>query len=134
MEISLIKLKILLPSEIFTQENNVSQIVAETSIGSVGILPQRLDCVAALVPGIFSYRNEAGEDTYIALDEGILVKTGRDVLISVRNAFSGTDLKQLRKAVDQEFLKLNEQEKNARSVMMKIESGFISHLAEFHHE
>jgi len=134
MPATAIKLKILLPSEIFLEKTDISQMTVETSKGSFGILPQRLDCVAVLVPGILSYRNKAGEDLYIALDEGVLVKTNGDVLISVRNAVSGTDLKQLRKAVDQEFLKLNEQEKNARSVMMKMESSFISQLAEFHHD
>ena len=127
-------LKILLPSQIFSEDNKVTRIVAETIHGSFGILPQRLDCVAALVPGILSYDNGSGEDIYLAINEGILVKVRTNVLISVRSAFSGTDLTQLRKTVNQEYLNLNEQEKNARSVMMKMESGFISRLAEFHHD
>jgi F-type H+-transporting ATPase subunit epsilon len=40
----------------------------------------------------------------------------------------------LREAVDKEFLDLNEREQNVRSVMTKMESGFIRRLAEFHHE
>ena len=70
----------------------------------------------------------------MAVDEGVLVKTGMDVLVSVRNAIGGTDLGQLREAVEREFLNLNEREQNVRSVMAKMESGFISRLAEFHHE
>ncbi len=46
----------------------------------------------------------------MAVDEGVLVKTGLDVIISVRNAIGGTDLGQLREAVEQEFLNLNERE------------------------
>ncbi len=49
-------LKILLPFKIFADIKNVNSIVAETSEGFFGLLPQRLDCVAALVPGIFSYK------------------------------------------------------------------------------
>jgi F-type H+-transporting ATPase subunit epsilon len=52
----------------------------------------------------------------------------------VRNAISGTDLSQLREAVEREFLNLNEQEHRVRSVLAKIESSFIHRLLEFQHE
>lgn len=127
-------LKILLPFGIFAEKTGVSQIIAETREGSFGLLPHRLDCVAALAPGILIYEDNAGGETYVAVDEGVLVKTGPDVLVSVRNAITGTDLGQLREAVEREFLNLNEREKDVRSVMAKMESGFIRRLAEFHHE
>jgi F-type H+-transporting ATPase subunit epsilon len=88
-------------------------------------LPHRLDCVAALAPGILIYETEAEGEVYVAVDEGVLVKTGLDVLVSVRNAISGTDLGQLRDSVEREFLNLNEREQSVRSVMAKMESGFI---------
>jgi F-type H+-transporting ATPase subunit epsilon len=127
-------LKVLLPFQIFAEKTDVSRIIAETREGSFGLLPHRLDCVAALAPGILIYENEAEGEVYVAVDEGVLIKTGLDVLVSVRNAIAGTDLGQLREAVDKEFLDLNEREQNVRSVMTKMESGFIRRLAEFHHE
>ena len=108
--------------------------MAETRQGSFGLLPHRLDCVAPLVPGILIYEKAGEAEVYVAIDEGVLVKTGLDVLVSVRNAIGGTDLGQLREAVEREFLNLNEREQNVRSVMAKMESGFIRRLAEFHHE
>lgn len=126
-------LKVLLPFQIFAEKTGVSCIVAETNEGSFGLLPRRLDCVAALVPGILIYEIEAGGEVYVAVDQGVLIKAGPDVLISVRNAIAGTDLGQLRQAVDREFLNLNEQEQAVRSVMAKMESGFIRRLAEYHH-
>ena len=60
----------------------------------------------------------------MAVDEGVLVKTGLDVLVSVRNAIAGTDLGQLHEAVDREFLTLDQQEQSVRSVMAKMESDF----------
>jgi F-type H+-transporting ATPase subunit epsilon len=134
MPTTLMNLKILLPFSIFAEKTDVSRIVAETCKGSFGLLPRRLDCVAALVPGILIYENEAEGEVYIAIDEGVLVKTGLDVLISVRNAIGGTDLGQLREAVEREFLNLNEREQSVRSVMAKMESDFIGRLAKFHHE
>ena len=131
---TLMTLKILLPFRIFAQKANVSRIVAETREGSFGLLPHRLDCVAALAPGILIYDNQTEGEVFLAVDEGVLVKTGLDVCVSVRNAIAGTDLSQLHEAVSQEFLKLDEQEQSVRSVMERMESDFIRRVAEFHHE
>ena len=134
MQPTRMNLKILLPFRIFAETSGVSRIVAETSEGSVGLLPRRLDCVAALVPGIMIYENETEREVFVAVDEGVLIKTGPDVLVSVRNAIGGTDLGLLHTAVEREFLNLTEREQSVRSVMAKMESGFIRRLAEFHRE
>ena len=128
------KLKILLPFKVFAEKTGVLRIVAETRGGSVGFLPHRRDCAAALAPGILVFETDREGEGYIAVDEGVLVKTGADVLVSVRNAIGGTDLGKLREAVEKEFLNLDEQEKRVRSVLAKLESGFIRRLAAFHHE
>lgn len=125
-------LKVLLPFQVFAQKTGVTRIVAETREGSFGLLPHRLDCVAALAPGILIYEDEA--EVYIAVDEGVLIKTGPDVLVSVRNAVAGTDLGQLRNAVEEQFLNLDEREQAVRSALAKVESGLIRRLADFHHD
>ena len=128
------RLKILLPFGIFAEKTGVSRIVAETREGAFGLLPHRLDCVAALTPGILVYENEAEGEIFIAVDEGSLVKTGPDVVVSVRNAIGGKDLGLMRETVEQEFLNLNDREQTVRSVMAKMESGFIRRFVEFQHE
>lgn len=127
-------LKILLPFRIFAENSAVLRIVADTPAGSFGLLPHRLDCVAALAPGILSYETETEGEVCVAVDEGVLVKTGADVLVSVRNAIGGMDLDKLHAAVEREFLNLDEQEQSVRSVLAKLESGFIRRFAAFHHE
>jgi len=134
MQSTLMNLKVLLPFRIFAEETGVLRIVAETHEGSFGLLPHRLDCVAALAPGILIYENDTEGEIYVAVDEGVLVKTGLDVLVSVRNAIGGTNLGQLREAVDREFLNLNEREQSVRSVMAKMESGFIRRMVAFHND
>ncbi len=131
MNSTLMKLKILLPFRIFAEKKDVSRIVAESRGGSFGLLPHRLDCVAALEPGILTYETEAEGEVYVAVDEGVLIKTGQDVLVSVRNAIYGTDLSQLREAVEREFLTVDESEQRIRSVMAKLESNLVRRLAEF---
>jgi F-type H+-transporting ATPase subunit epsilon len=126
-------LKVLLPFQIFAEKTSVSRIVAETREGSFGLLPHRLDCVAALVPGILIYQTEADGEVFVAVDEGVLVKTGPDVLVSVRRAIGGTDLRQLRAVVEKEFLTLDEQEKSVRQVVAKLETGFLRRLATLQH-
>jgi len=130
----LMSLKVLLPFQIFVEKTGVARIVAETREGSFGLLPQRLDCVAALVPGILTYEIETEGEVYLAVDEGVLVKAGQDVLVSVRRALGGTDLSQLRASVEREFLTFDEQDQSVREVMAKLETGFLSRFASFQHE
>jgi F-type H+-transporting ATPase subunit epsilon len=127
-------LKVLLPFQVFAEKTGVSRIVAETREGSFGLLPHRLDCVAALVPGILIYQTETGAEVLVAVDEGVLVKTGPDVLVSVRRAIGGTDLGQLHEAVKKEFLTLDEHEQSVRQVVAKLETGFLRRFATFQHE
>jgi F-type H+-transporting ATPase subunit epsilon len=127
-------LKVLLPFQVFAEKTDVARIVAETREGSFGLLPHRLDCVAALVPGILIYQTESGGEVLVAVDEGVLVKTGMDVLVSVRRAISGTDLGQLHAAVEKEFLTLDENEQSVRSAVAKLETGFLQRFAKFQHE
>ena len=129
-----IGLKVLLPFQVFAEKLGVSRIVAETREGSFGLLPHRLDCVAALAPGILTYETDAEGEVFVAVDEGVLVKTGLDVLVSVRRAQGGTDLGQLRAAVERDFLTLDESEKSVRSTLAKMESGLIRRMASLHNE
>jgi len=127
-------LKILLPFKIFAEKTGVSRIVAETQAGSFGLLPHRLDCVAALTPGILIYETDADGEVFVAVDGGVLVKSGADMLVSVRRAMSGASLGQLRQAVEDEFLTLDAHEKNVRTVMAKLETGFLHRFAAFQHD
>jgi F-type H+-transporting ATPase subunit epsilon len=126
------KLKVLLPFQVFAETGGVKRIVAETPQGSFGLLPHRLDCVAVLEPGILTYQTATEGEVYVAVDEGILVKSGADVLVSVRNAIGGTDLGKLRETVEREFVNLDESEKQVRAVLARLESGFVRRFAEFH--
>ncbi len=124
-------LRILLPFRIFADRSGVARIVAETRQGSYGLLPHRLDCVAALVPGILVYEFDAPGEQYVAVDQGVLVKSGAEVLISVRHAIAGTDLGRLRAAVEQQFLNIDQHERSVRAVVARLEAGFLRRFASY---
>jgi F-type H+-transporting ATPase subunit epsilon len=131
---TLIDLKILLPFCVLTTEKAVLRMVVETQAGSMGILPHRMDFVAALIPGILVYEIQGKGEAYLALDEGIMIKTGFNVIVSVRNAVEGRDLETLQETVERDFMAQDEQEEKVREVMAKMESAFIHRIAAFSHE
>jgi len=127
-------LRILLPFGVFAEQSDVMRIVADTTDGSYGILPHRLDCVAALVPGILTYEAKDSGTVYVGIDQGVLVKAGAQVTVSVRRAIGGSDLGQLKDAVERDFLKLDEQERNVRNAVARMESSLMGRLAEFEYD
>jgi F-type H+-transporting ATPase subunit epsilon len=127
-------LKVLLPFRVFTEKRDIARIVAETGHGSFGILPHRLDCAAALLPGILIYEEKNKGEAYVAVDEGVLAKIGPDVFVSVRNAIAGNDLNELREAVEREFVILDQQDRNARMALAKMENSLVRSLMEFNHD
>jgi F-type H+-transporting ATPase subunit epsilon len=121
-------LKVVLPFEILLEKKDVKRLVVETTHGYMGFLPSRLDCVAFVLPGIIVYEAEGEEEKYIAADEGILVKTGEIVTISVRNAAMGVDVEQLQKKVKEGFLKRESTEKEVIRLLGRLESVFMQQV------
>jgi len=125
-------LKILLPYRIFVEESAVSRMVVETGNGALGLLPNRLDCVAALVPGILMY--ETTSIVYVALDEGVLVKADTEVRISVRRAVGGASLEELQGTVRDSFMLIDQRQREMHAALAKMEAGLMGQLASLHHE
>jgi len=124
-------LKISIPTEVILEKIGVVRMVVETTSGSLGILPLRLDCVACLVPGVLLFETKEEGERFIAVDEGILVKTGPDVHVSVQNAVIANELGSIKQIIQEQFLARSEQEKKIRSMLAKLESDFIRNLMEF---
>jgi len=96
MAATLMNLKVLLPFQIFAEKTGVFPHCR-------GVAP-KARWTSATPPGLrggartgnSDLRNKSRGEAYVAVDEGVLVKTGSDVLVSVRNAIAGTNLGQLR--------------------------------------
>lgn len=122
------KLKVLLPTKIFVDQE-VEKISGEAINGSFTILPRHVDFVTVLQPGLLYFENDERE-TFLAVDKGVLMKTGEEVLVSVRNAVLAKDLGDVRLQVDQRYRELNEKEKKSRSVLARFESDFVRRFLE----
>ena len=122
-------LKILLPAEIL-MELEVKKIVAEAENGSFCLMPNHIDFVATLAPGLFSYEKAEGGQEILAMDVGTLVKKGSDVLVSTRNAVRAPDLGKLKQVVVQQYDILDEREKMVRSASAKLEASLIRRFVE----
>jgi F-type H+-transporting ATPase subunit epsilon len=123
------RLKVLLPTKILVDEE-VTKIIAEAENGSFCLLPHHIDWVSALVPGLLSFVSVEGQERFLAVDEGILVKCGTQVLVSTRQAVLGDNLGTLRETVASQFRVLDEREKLARSALAKLEASVIRHFIE----
>jgi F-type H+-transporting ATPase subunit epsilon len=124
-ELQFMHLQVLLPSKIFGSFQQVQSIVLETPEGAFGLLPKRRDCVASLEPGILTYTVQGQEARYLAVDAGVVIKSGQQVSVSVRNAYAGKDLAHLKQLVQSEFVTLDEQDREVRDVLARLESGFM---------
>jgi F-type H+-transporting ATPase subunit epsilon len=118
------QLKVFLPTEILL-DVEASKVIARAPNGSFAILPRHIDFVTALVPSVLIYLDEGGDEHFLGIDEGILVKHGRDMLVSTRKAVQGDDLASLRYLVRREIMTLDERERAARSALARLEAGVI---------
>ncbi len=123
------QLKVLLPTAVLVDEP-VVKVIAEAENGSFCLLPRHVDFVAALVPGLLSFTTAEGVEEFLAVDEGILVKQGDDVRVSVINGVRGGALAELRALVTQQFERLDERERRARSALARMEADFVRRFIE----
>ena len=130
----MMNLSVLLPAAIFAEHNNVMRVVVDTPYGNMGFLPQRRDCVTPVTAGILTYQCSNEMEHYIAIDTGVLVKTGSRITVSVRHAVSDDNLTILQHIISKQFKQLSEQEKHVRSMFAKIESNFVRSFVEYNHD
>jgi F-type H+-transporting ATPase subunit epsilon len=124
---STMQLRITLPYHSLL-EAVTTRIVAEGTHGAFCLLPNHIDCLVILVPGILVYESEAGTDHYLAVGQGVLVKQATLVSVSALNAIPGEDLDQLQQAVETQFRQLDEQEKLMQSALTRLEVGLTRHF------
>jgi F-type H+-transporting ATPase subunit epsilon len=123
------RLKLLLPTEVLIDQE-VVKVIAEAENGSFCLLPRHVDFVSVLVPGILTFITPEGEEEFAAVDGGILVKAGQDVLVSTKYGVRSTELGKLKRLVAEEFLAREEWEKKAQAVGARLEADIVRRFME----
>lgn len=123
-------LKVHLPNEVLL-DTEVTKITAEAPNGHFCLLPHHIDFVAPLVPGVLLYEDRDRVEHCVAVDEGMLVKCGGEVVVSARNAVAGAALGELQQVVEQQFRVLDERERLARSAAARLEAGLVRRFMDF---
>lgn len=118
------KLTILLPGQTLIDQK-VAKVVAEAPNGSFCLLPRHVDFATVIVPGIVAFTTPEGEERFVAVDEGVLVKQSAAVRISTPNAVMGEDLGRLSERVEAQFQQRDQRQQRALQAMNKIEAGFV---------
>lgn len=117
-------LQILLPTEVLV-DTTTAKVVAEAENGSFCLLPRHTNFVTALAPGILTYTDSENHDQFVGVANGVLVKRGNDVLVSVEYAVEGNNLGDLRENVRHYFETVDERERQAVSAVARLEADFV---------
>ncbi len=123
------RLKVTEPTGVFL-EAEARMVQAEGLAGRFGLLPRHVDGAFALSPGILRFEGPDGAEVFLALDQGMLVKRGQDVMVAVRRAVRG-DLGRLRQAVETMLEEAGERERQARTAGARLEAGFVRGIVGF---
>lgn len=121
--------KVVLPSGVLL-EQDAEKVVAEAQNGSFCFLPRHVDFVAALVPGILTLTARDGQETFLAVDVGVLVKRGSEVLVSTWNAVQGK-LGALQETLRSQRLQRSEEEQQARLALDRLEASLVRQILEW---
>jgi F-type H+-transporting ATPase subunit epsilon len=122
-------LKILVPTGILIHQD-AARITAEAPNGWFTLLPRHIDFVAALVPGILSFQPSEGPETFVALDEAVLVKRGAEVLVSARTGVYGLALDDLRRLLEERSHTVTGHDKVVRSAAARLEAALVRRFME----
>ena len=123
------KVTVRLPTRVLF-EGQATRLTAVAQNGAFGILPNHTDFVTALVPSVLTLRLADGTENIFGLDEGILVKKGHNVAISVLRGVQGDDLSSLKDTIEDSFVQMDEDERQARSAMSRLEANMVRRFAQ----
>jgi F-type H+-transporting ATPase subunit epsilon len=111
-------------------EGRAVRLNAVAPTGAFGIWPNHIDTVTALVPSVLTLRLADGAEAIFGIDEGVLVKKGHTVSVAVLRGVHGDDLSSLRDTVEARFVEMDEEERQARSALSRLEADMVRRFAE----
>ena len=126
------RLKLTVPTGTLVDES-VSRLTADGAHGSFTMLARHADTAVLLVPGLLSYVGSDQQETFVAVDHGVLVKTGDRIRVACQRAVVTGSLGDAETAVNQGLRRQDETETRARTALLRLESEILRRLGELRH-
>lgn len=123
-----IALRVVTPGSVVV-EREVDQVSAESSVGWFTMLPRHVDAVVDLTQGLVVCVAD-GNESFLAVDGGTLVKCGTSVEIATSEAFLGSSARELHRELRAAFADLDERERRARRAIARLEGDVTRRLLE----
>lgn len=122
-------LDVFMPSQIH-RVPDVVLIDVESQIGHLTLLPRHIDCAAELVNGLVRVRHEDGEERYLGIDGGTLVKISDRVTISTPRAIVDRELGAIHEALAERRQQRERSEQENRRALVRLEFQLARSLFE----
>ncbi|GAA6203139.1 ATPase [Aquicoccus sp. SU-CL01552] len=111
-------------------EGRAERVTAVAPTGAFGIWPNHVNFVTALVPSVMTLRLASGAEAIFGIDEGLLVKIGCTVAVAALRGVHGDDLGSLQETVKARFSGMDEELRQARSALSRLEAELVRLVAE----
>ena len=111
-------------------EGRATRLIGVAPNGAFGLLPNHVDFVTALVPSVLTLELTDGREEIFGIDEGLLIKRGAEVSASVLRGVRGIDLGSLQETVEAKFVQMDDEERQARSALSRLEADMVRRFAE----
>lgn len=106
------------------------KLYGEAENGAFGILPKHADFVTSLLPSVLIVTEADGNERFFGLEQGLLVKQAAQVDIVARRGLEGNDLLHLAEQMQLAFDAADEEERDARTALAKLELGMAKQFRE----
>ncbi len=123
------RLRLSSPTESL-ERRGVTKVGAEGPLGRFCLLPRHIDFVSTLVPGLLSFSETGGREGLVAVDEGLLVKKGDEVLVSTRAFVVAEAPGGLGEKIAARFVAAEEGERSERAMLARLEADFMRRFGE----
>ncbi|MDR2077443.1 MAG: hypothetical protein LBP39_00580 [Rickettsiales bacterium] len=121
---NILNLRVYIPQKLFLEEKIVKMHISGEE-GNYTILPRHIDYLSSFSRSTMDFEKLDGEKIYLWLNQGILVKCGREIQISAFSAINGgnskPNLKKLMEHSQKNFKNLVESSRKFKTTLRNIE-------------
>lgn len=130
---NIINLKVYTPAKLFLSET-INSITIQGREGNFTILPRHVDYITSFGDSIIIYKTLDNTLAYLAVNQGVLVKIGRELELSVFSAEQANSLEELKikiKDLNEKISSFLNQDKNLNNSLKLMEVLMLEKILKF---